>query len=135
LVRARSGGVIEAYSAGSHPKPLHPNAVRVMREEHGLDLTGHTSKHLAVFDKQRFDRVISLCDRLREVCPEFPGQPETIHWSIPNPAASDADDETTYPLFKQTAAELATRIGFLIAAVTRRTPPSESKRRSHDRSP
>src|SRR5262249_47611188 len=134
LVRARSGGVIEAYSAGIHPKPLHPNAVRVMREEHGLDLTGHTSKHLAVFDKQRFDRVISLCDRLREVCPEFPGQPETIHWSIPNPAASDADDETTYPLFKQTAAELATRIGFLIAAVTRRTPPSESKRRSHDRS-
>jgi DNA-binding transcriptional ArsR family regulator len=26
-----SGGALEAVSAGSHPKPLHPNAVRVMR--------------------------------------------------------------------------------------------------------
>ena len=44
LVRARSGGVVEAYSAGSHPKPLHPNAVRVMRDEHGIDLAGHASE-------------------------------------------------------------------------------------------
>ena len=135
LVRARSHQGIEAYSAGSHPKPLHPNAVRVMREEHGLDLTGHTSKHLDVFDHQRFDWVISLCDRVREVCPEFPGHPETIHWSIPNPAAGDADDDATYPLFKQTAAELVTRIGFLLAAVTGRTSAvGERKRRRHDRS-
>ena len=87
--RARSGGAVEAYSAGSHPKPLHPNAVRVMRDEHGLDLAGHASKHLDVFADQRFDWVISLCDRVREVCPEFPGHPETIHWSIPNPATGE----------------------------------------------
>jgi len=130
LVRARSGGVIEAYSAGSHPKPMHPNAVRVMREQHGLDLTGHASKHLDVFEGQRFDWVISLCDRVREVCPEFPGHPETIHWSIPNPAAGDADDGATYPLFEQTAAEVATRIGFLLAVLTDRAP---TPRRSHDR--
>jgi len=30
LARARSAGAVDAYSAGSHPKPLHPNAVRVM---------------------------------------------------------------------------------------------------------
>lgn len=122
LARARSGGFVEAYSAGSHPRPVHPNAVRVMREEHGLDLTGHASKHLDVFADQRFDWVISLCDRVREVCPEFPGHPETIHWSIPNPAAGDADDDASYPLFKQTAAELATRIGFLLAVLTDRMP-------------
>jgi protein-tyrosine-phosphatase len=118
LVRARSGGVVEAYSAGSQPKPLHPNALRVMRDEHGLDLAGHASKHLDVYADQRFDWVISLCDRVREVCPEFPGQPEAIHWSIPNPATGDADD-ATYPLFQQTAAELVTRIGFLLAALTK----------------
>jgi protein-tyrosine-phosphatase/DNA-binding transcriptional ArsR family regulator len=121
LVRARSGGVVESYSAGSHPKPVHRNAVRVMQEQHGLDLTGHASKHLDVFDGERFDWVISLCDRLREVCPEFPGPPETIHWSIPNPAAGDADDDATYPLFQQTASELATRIGFLLAVLTDRS--------------
>ncbi len=118
MVAAKSGGVIQARSAGSHPKPLHPNAIRVMRDEHGLDLAGQTSKHLDVFANQHFDRVISLCDKIREVCPEFPGQPETTHWSIANPADSNADDNATYPLFQQTAAELATRIGFLLAALT-----------------
>ena len=117
LARARSGGVVEAHSAGSHPKPLHPNAVRVMRDEHGIDLTGQASKHLDVFADQRFDWVISLCDRVREVCPEFPGQPATIHWSVPDPAAGDADDDASYPAFHQTAAELGTRIGFLLAHV------------------
>jgi protein-tyrosine-phosphatase len=132
LARARSGGVVEAYSAGSHPKPLHPNAVRVMRDEHGIDLAGQASKHLGVFADQRFDWVISLCDRVREVCPRFPRQPETIHWSIPDPAAGHADDDASYPAFQQTAAELETRIGFLLAALTDRTTAPRHPRRSHD---
>ena len=119
LARARSGGVVEAHSAGSHPKPLHPNAVRVMRDEHGIDLSDQRSKHLSVFAQERFDRVISLCDRVREVCPEFPGDPESIHWSIPDPAVghADGDDEASYPAFQQTADELETRIGFLLAGL------------------
>ncbi len=120
LARARSGGQVEARSAGSAPKPLHPHAVRVMREEHGIDLAGHHPKHLSMFAGQPFDWVISLCDRVREVCPEFPGQPETVHWSIPDPAA----DEAGYPAFQQTAAELETRVGFLLTALT----TSEEKR-------
>ena len=123
LARACSGGLIEAHSAGSQPKPLHPNAVRVMHQEYGIDLAGKRSKHLSVFAQQRFDRVISLCDRVREVCPEFPGQPETIHWSIPDPAAGPGDDEASYPIFQRTAAELETRIGFLVAANTTPTNP------------
>jgi ArsR family transcriptional regulator, arsenate/arsenite/antimonite-responsive transcriptional repressor / arsenate reductase (thioredoxin) len=124
LARERSGGAVHAYSAGSHPKPLHPNAIRVMQDEHGVDLTGHESKHLSVFSDQHFDWVISLCDRVREVCPEFPGDPEIIHWSIPDPAAGQADDEASYPAFQQTAAELETRIEFLLAVLTNDTPAS-----------
>jgi protein-tyrosine-phosphatase len=126
LARARSGGRVEAYSAGSHPKPLHPDAVRAMRDEHGIDLAGQRSKHLSAFAEERFDRVISLCDRVREVCPEFPGRPETIHWSIPDPAAAavDGEGEDGYPAFQQTAAELEIRIGFLVAALTHRGDPS-----------
>jgi ArsR family transcriptional regulator, arsenate/arsenite/antimonite-responsive transcriptional repressor / arsenate reductase (thioredoxin) len=122
LARARSNGAVEAYSAGSHPKPLHPNALRVMRDEYGIDLAGHSSKHLDQFADQRFDWVISLCDRVREVCPEFPYQPETVHWSIPDPAAGRADDAASYPVFQQTAAELDTRIGFLLAVLDDRKP-------------
>jgi protein-tyrosine-phosphatase len=119
LARVRSGGRVETHSAGSHPKPLHPNAVRVMRDEHGIDLSGHRSKHLSAFVHERFDRVISLCDRVREVCPEFPGRPETAHWSIADPSAgyADGDDEASYPAFQRTAAELETRIEFLLASL------------------
>lgn len=132
LARAGSGGAIEAYSAGSHPRPLHPNTARVMRETYGLDLAGHAPKHLDDFKGQPFDWVISLCDRVREVCPEFPGHPETIHWSIANPATGDADD-VTFPLFQQTAAELAARIGYLLAALTDRTPDHLNQGAAHDR--
>jgi protein-tyrosine-phosphatase/DNA-binding transcriptional ArsR family regulator len=131
LARARSGAAIEAHSAGSHPRPLHPNAVRVMRDEYGLDLAGQAPKHLELFEGQRFDWVISLCDRVREVCPEFPGEPETIHWSIANPATDDPDD-VTYPLFQQCAAELATRIEFLLAVLADRTLVPNSQGATHD---
>ena len=120
LARVRSGGFVEADSAGSHPKPVHPNAVRVMRDEHGIDLARHEPKHLDVFANHRFDWVVSLCDRVRELCPEFSAHPETIHWSIPNPAAGDADDDASYPMFQQTASELETRVGFLLAVLTDR---------------
>jgi protein-tyrosine-phosphatase/DNA-binding transcriptional ArsR family regulator len=133
LIRAKSGGAVEAFSAGSQPRPLHPNAVRAMREAHGLDLAGHTSKHPDVFAGQSFDWVISLCDRVREVCPEFPGLPETIHWSLPNPVTGEPDD-VTYPLFQQTAAELATRIDFLLAVLADRTPALSAKGETHGRS-
>jgi protein-tyrosine-phosphatase len=114
LARAMSGGAIEAVSAGSQPKTLHPNAVRVMAEDYGLDIASQTPKHLDVFAGERFDWVISLCDRVREVCPEFPDDPQAVHWSLPNPATGEPDD-VTLPLFRQTAAELQTRIGFLLA--------------------
>jgi ArsR family transcriptional regulator, arsenate/arsenite/antimonite-responsive transcriptional repressor / arsenate reductase (thioredoxin) len=111
LAHQLSDGAITAVSAGSHPKPLHPDAVRVMRER-GIDLEGRRSKHLSEFAGRRFDYVISLCDRVREVCPDFPGAPEVVHWSIPDPAR-----EATVAAFERTADELATRIGFFIQAI------------------
>lgn len=124
LIRARSKGGVEARSAGSHPQPLHPNAVRAMREDFSLDLSDQVSKPLEQFAGERFDVVVTLCDKVREVCPEFPGQPDAIHWSLPNPV-TDEDDAATYPLFQQTAAELETRIGFLLIQLAVRSTPSE----------
>lgn len=119
LLRARSDGAVEALSAGSEPRPLHPNAVRVMREDYGLDIAGQASKPLSRLVEEPFDWVISLCDRVREVCPEFPGHPQMVHWSLPNPATGEPDD-VTLPLFRETAAELSTRIDFLLAALAAR---------------
>jgi protein-tyrosine-phosphatase len=116
MARSRSGGAIEAHSAGSRPKAMHPNAIRVMREAYGLDLAGQTPKSFTVYAERAFDWVVSLCDRVREVCPEFPHQPRTIHWSIANPATGEGD-EVTYPLFQAAAAKLSTRIDFLLARI------------------
>jgi ArsR family transcriptional regulator, arsenate/arsenite/antimonite-responsive transcriptional repressor / arsenate reductase (thioredoxin) len=116
LVEQLTAGAVDAVSAGSHPKPLHPNAIRVMRD-YGIDLSGRRTKHLDEFAGQSFDYVISLCDRVREVCPEFPDHPDFVHWSIPDPAREGDTDEQTYPAFERTAAELATRIPFLLALI------------------
>jgi len=117
LAQRRSGRMVQAFSAGSHPGALHPNTVRVMAE-HGIDVRGRAAKHLSVFSADRFGFVITLCDRVREVCPEFPGHPRHIHWSIPDPAVAGDTDEASYPAFQATAAELEARIGFLLAAIT-----------------
>ena len=109
LIEDLSDGTVEAFSAGSHPKPLRPEAVSVMRER-GIDIAGRPSTHLSELTDERFDYVISLCDRVREVCPEFPDEPGLIHWSIPDPAREGAP-------FRRTADELATRIRFVLQLI------------------
>jgi protein-tyrosine-phosphatase len=120
LLLNRAADSVEARSAGSHPKSVHPNAVRAMRER-DIDITGNRSKHLGRFARRRFDYVITLCDRVREVCPEFPGHPERIHWSIADPALQGETDEASYPAFQCTAAEIETRVGFLLHVIRQRS--------------
>jgi ArsR family transcriptional regulator, arsenate/arsenite/antimonite-responsive transcriptional repressor / arsenate reductase (thioredoxin) len=107
---------VQAFSAGSRPKPLHPNAIGVLAVR-GIDISGRGSKHLDQFSGQRFDYVISLCDRVREVCPEFPDHPNLIHWSMPDPSAGSGTDEASYPAFEATADELHQRITFLLHTI------------------
>ena len=81
-------------SAGSHPKPLHPNAVRGDGDR-GIDISGRASKHLDVF--------AGAALRLRDHAvrpgpggvPRVPRRRRPIHWSIPDPAAEPA--ATTRP--------------------------------------
>jgi protein-tyrosine-phosphatase/DNA-binding transcriptional ArsR family regulator len=113
LAVERSGGAVEARSAGSHPKPLHPNAVRVMAER-GIDIAGRPTKALTRFRTHRFDRVITLCDKVREVCPEFVGSPATSHWSMADPSATGDDLEAAYPAFRAVADEIDARLALLL---------------------
>ncbi|TMR92953.1 ArsR family transcriptional regulator [Nonomuraea basaltis] len=116
LLRHRTGSRAEVTSAGSHPKPrLHPNAVRVLRRQYGIDIADQRPRHLDTMTGRRFDYVISLCDKVREVCPEFGDQPRRLHWSIPDPAATGDDTAGAgYPAFDRTAAEIDTRIRYLL---------------------
>ncbi|WP_239165123.1 arsenate reductase/protein-tyrosine-phosphatase family protein [Actinoplanes palleronii] len=115
LLRHRSAGAVHAFSAGSAPKPVHPSAVSTMAAR-GIDLAGARPKHLGEFTGQHFDYVITLCDRVKEVCPGFPGHPRPVHWSIADPAAGPDGP----PAFERTADELTQRIGFLLHTLTDR---------------
>src|SRR4051812_21533824 len=113
MLREVSAGTVKTASAGSHPKPLHPLAVRVMQKR-GLDISSNRTKHLDEFLSQRFDVVVTLCDRVREVCPEFPSHPVLTHWSVPDPALVPSGARVTVAAFERTATELEDRIRFLL---------------------
>ena len=56
------------------------------------------------------------------VTPGFQGQPDLIHWSIPDPARAGASDEESYPAFERTADELAAR-AFLLELIEHNLSP------------
>ncbi|MGW7164191.1 arsenate reductase/protein-tyrosine-phosphatase family protein [Streptomyces sp. NPDC054884] len=116
LLRHRTGGQVEVTSAGSHPGPrIHPSAVRVLRERYGVDISGRRPQHLDTLLGRRFDHVISLCDKVREVCPDFgDDRPRLVHWSIPDPAAATGPGPVGHPAFVRVAAEIDTRIRYLL---------------------
>jgi protein-tyrosine-phosphatase/DNA-binding transcriptional ArsR family regulator len=124
LVEHVSDGAVTASSAGSNPKPLHPNAVKVMRTR-GIDISRNRTKHLDELVGQPFDMIITLCDKVREVCPEFPSHPELVHWSVPDPSQAGPSARESYLAFEQTATELETRIRFFLPLLTGpATPPT-----------
>lgn len=124
LLRHRAGGGVTVASAGSRPKEgLHPHAVRVLREVFGIDVGDQRPRHLDAVAGHGFDHVITLCDRARESCPEFPDHPRYAHWSIPDP------DAASYPAFRHTAADIDTRVRHLVPvlASTDRTATDRSE--------
>lgn len=106
---------VRARSAGSSPKRLHPSAVRVMSER-GIDLQGRRAKHLDEFAGERFDHVITLCDRVREVCAKLDGVGATAHWSLADPAAEARTSDDDEP-FRRVADRLTRRIEFLLHGI------------------
>lgn len=126
MLTARTDGRMRANSAGSHPKPVHPLAVQVMAER-GIDLGGAHPTHLDRWARTRFDRVVTLCDRVREVCPEFPGPAPTAHWSMADPSTSPPDEALA--TFRTLADELEERLELLVAELTVTTVTTHGRTR------
>ena len=117
LLRHRSNGQVEAASAGSKPKSrLHPGAVRVLHDDFGIDIAGQRPRPVDTLTSTRFDYVVSLCDKARENCPDFPDQPRRVHWSIPDPAVAGGPDRAS--AFRRTASDLDLRIRHLLPILT-----------------
>jgi arsenate reductase len=85
------GERFDVQSAGTEATRVHPLAIAAMAEV-GIDISGARSKHLNEFIGQDFDYVITVCDAANESCPIFPGNPQRIHWSFPDPSAAEGND-------------------------------------------
>jgi protein-tyrosine-phosphatase len=118
LLRELGHNKVEVFSAGTEPTSIHPLAIKVMAGR-GIDLTTYRSKHLEEYLGQDFDYVITVCDRVREVCPIFPGEPEHIHWSFPDPVAIEGDQQIQESGFEDTARQLTIRIQYLLLMIDR----------------
>jgi ArsR family transcriptional regulator, arsenate/arsenite/antimonite-responsive transcriptional repressor / arsenate reductase (thioredoxin) len=111
LLRDRAGDRATVTSAGTQPRDaMHPDAVRALAEKFGIDISDQRPRALEQLGTRRYDVVVTLCDKAREACPEFPGHPRWIHWSIPDPAtASDG-----FAAYERTCAEIGTRVRHLL---------------------
>jgi arsenate reductase len=115
LLRHISRGEADAFSAGTEPTPVNPLAVRVMSEA-GIDISAQRSKSVGTFADERFDFVITVCDRAKEQCPRWPGQVEYIHWSIEDPAPVEGSEDTRLKAFRKAREELRQRITLFLLA-------------------
>jgi arsenate reductase len=82
--RHLKSGVIDAYSAGTQPKPLDPIAVQVMADV-GVDLSSHQAKSLDAVQHLPFDYVVTVCSDAHESCPIFPGRARIVHRGFDDP--------------------------------------------------
>lgn len=118
LLRTRSQGRVAAFSAGTEPSQIHPLAVRAMAEMN-IDIQEQRSKSLQQYIDEDFDFIITVCDRAREACPVFPGDPEQIHWSFEDPSTVEGSEQERFQVFRQTALQLNNRIGYLLLMIQR----------------
>jgi arsenate reductase len=109
LLRDFGGSDFEVNSAGTEPHGVNPYTVRVL-DEIGIDWSAARSKSVTEFIGQPFDYVITVCDRARQTCPVFPGNHNTLHWGLDDPAEVEGTEEQKLEAFRRTRTEVATRL-------------------------
>ena len=115
LLDWKGKGRFEAHSAGSRPAAqVNPFAIEVLRE-HGISWAGHAPRSVDGLEREHWDFVVTVCDRAKEACPIFPGQPILAHWGMPDPAEVEGDRATKQAAFRDAFVLLSRRIDLLLA--------------------
>ena len=109
LLRRDGGPAFEVVSAGVSPRGVHPMTIKAL-DKVGIDISGARSKPIGEFIGQRFDYVITVCDRARATCPVFPGGSQTLHWGIDDPAEATGTEAERQAAFDRALRELSGRI-------------------------
>ncbi len=117
FLKVKSQNHLQVFSGGTDPATVNPMAIQVMDTYH-IDIRDQKSKSVDQFVDQSFDYIITVCDRARETCPFFPGNPIKIHWSIADPTAVHGTPQDRLHAFQSTAKELDERTGYFLAGVS-----------------
>ena len=106
ILRAAVGDAATVASAGSQPAGfVHPMAIEVMAEI-GINISGHTSKHLNAFLEKEVHTVITVCGNADAACPVFPGQSEKHHWPFDDPAKTKGNEAEIRAIFRRVRDEI-----------------------------
>jgi protein-tyrosine-phosphatase len=115
VLNRKGRGRFVAESAGSHPAAqMNPLAVETL-DRHGYFWTGGRPRGLDGLADQAWDFVITVCDRAKEACPFFPGQPVIAHWGMPDPAAVEGTDDEKRRAFDDTLLTISRRLDLFLA--------------------
>ena len=109
LLGRYGGADFEVHSAGTEATGVNPYAVRVLGER-GIDWSEARSKLISGFLDDRFDYVITVCDRARATCPVYPGSNNSLHWGLDDPAEVDGTDAERMAAFRRTQVEVSARL-------------------------
>jgi arsenate reductase len=93
------------YSAGVEVHGVNPKAVQVMAED-GVDISRHTSNHVAEYAAVPFAYVLTVCGHAREVCPVFPATAHQLHHNFPDPAKATGTPEEVMHQFRAVRAQV-----------------------------
>ncbi|MGA1539807.1 MAG: arsenate reductase ArsC [Chthoniobacterales bacterium] len=106
ILRAAAGDLLEVCSAGSQPAGfVHPQAIAALVEI-GIDISGHTSKHMNKFLECDVETVITVCGNADQACPVFPGQVNRHHWPFDDPAHATGSDAEIAAEFRRVRDEI-----------------------------
>ena len=114
ILNSKAGDRFIAYSAGSRPSEIiNPYTIKVMNEV-GVDISDTKPENIEKYIHEDFDFVITLCDKMKEECPIFPGNPITAHWGMDDPDVFVGNEENKLKTFKKTRNEISNRIELFI---------------------
>ncbi len=115
MMNKLSKGRYEAVSAGSQPAGyVHPLAIQTLKDL-GYQTEGLRSKSWEEFKGTHFDLFVTVCDRAREACPNWPGGPESLHWGFDDPAEAKGSEEQKLVAFRAVASEIQQRIALFLS--------------------
>jgi len=115
LLNWKGRGRFHAESAGSRPADrVNPQAIETLRD-YDIPWVGHAPRSIDGLEREPWDFVITVCDRAKEACPIFPGQPILAHWGMPDPADVAGDEAAKRQAFEAAFLLLSRRIDLLLA--------------------